>query len=181
MRKCICLVIGLVLAWNPGLSADICKEDLLVSLSAGFSETKYKLFGREEDNVTFMVEGEYFFSDHFSLGVRGARDYSERNFVEKTGYYVGASFRYHFLTDTFCPYLGAQVNYVRADIDYDGFLLLRDADVGGIMWGPMLGIKFDVSDAVLLFYEYHYRSYAGDIEDHLDEENNHMVGVAFRF
>ncbi len=174
-------MIGLFLVAQQGVSADIQEGDLLLNLSAGFSETEYKLIGREEDNVTFMIGVEYFFSDAFSLGIHGARDHSERDFVEKTGYYLGMDFKYHFTTSPLAPYFGAQINYVRADIDYDGFLFLDDDEVGGFMWGPILGVKFDVSEYVLLFYEYHYRSYAGDIEDHLDEENNHMVGVAFRF
>ena len=70
------------------------------------------------------------------------------------------------------PYVGGQINYVSVD---------NSDREDGVMWGPVLGIKFGVNEKTSFFIEYQYQLYDGGVGDSADHANAVVAGFSFKF
>ena len=89
-------------------------------------------------------------------------------------YSVAVKSSYYFMPDnTYSPYLGAQLAW--------GTLDTAGGDGDGMIYGPVAGILYELSETNDIFLEYQYDLFTGDLDDAL--KNAHMVsfGISHKF
>ncbi|MBN2130000.1 MAG: porin family protein [Sedimentisphaerales bacterium] len=100
-------------------------------------------------------------------------------------YGLGGKARWHFMpSNQWVPYIGAQLLWVSIELDVneDGegvFTGSDDAD--GTMWGPVLGLRYELNENNDFFVEYQYHVWEGDVGDVLDDGNGLFVGIVHQF
>jgi hypothetical protein len=126
--------------------------------------------GGSEDFLTLAFGSGYFHSDEVEVGVQAI--VSESSDLDL--YSLGGNVKYHFTPGlTTIPYVGGQLNY--------SFCELGRRDEGGVMYGPVTGIRYFVSESTSIFFEYQYQIYDGSIDDIVDDAHSLFVGVLFKF
>jgi len=99
-------------------------------------------------------------------------------------YGFGGKAKWHFMpTNQWVPYVGAQLLWVDVDIDADqpGGVLDGSEDVDGTMWGPVLGLRYELNANNDFFVEYQYHVWEGDVGDVLDDGNGLFLGLIHQF
>jgi predicted porin len=87
---------------------------------------------------------------------------------------IGGRVKYHFMpTNQWVPYIGAQVMWANAEDDVD--------DVDGVLWGPLVGLRYELNAYNDFFVEYQYHMWSGDIDDFLDDGHGVFVGLIHQF
>lgn len=115
--------------------------------------------------------------------------------VEATVYGVGGRLRWHLAPmNRTVPYVGLQALWAQADVDISGTVDLvsdegavvdtasiSDGDkASGLLWGPIVGIRHEITATRQLIVEAQYHLWAGDIGDVLDSGFSISAGLAFR-
>lgn len=99
-------------------------------------------------------------------------------------YGVGVRGKYHFMpTNQWVPYIGLQLFWADAEVDTTG---IDDFDVDGIMWGPMVGLRYELNANNDFFVEYQYHIWdldapSGFANDILDDGHAILVGLVHQF
>ena len=79
-------------------------------------------------------------------------------------YAFGAKAKYHFMPkNRWVPYVGGQFFWGKDDRDTVG--TLYDADFDGYLWGPLAGLRFELTEHADFFVEYQYHIWGGEISD----------------
>lgn len=157
--------------------------------SAGRPSTANDLPGADFDALFLSAGIGYFLSDNLQVGgvAMGAWTSAEVEAVAGAStdvdidfYGIGAKAKYHFMpTNQLVPYVGGQVLWTNADIDATGSG--NDADVDGILWGPVLGMRYELNAYNDFFVEYQYHLWTGDMDDVLDDGHGLFVGLIHQF
>ncbi|GEM_PF-393067 len=118
--------------------------------------------------------------------------------VEATVYGVGGRLRWHLAPmSRTVPYVGVQALYAWADVDVSGTARVVTVDgvpvpfidpanisdgdkASGLLWGPVVGIRHEMTATRQLIVEGQYHLWAGDIGDVLDGGFSISAGIAFR-
>lgn len=118
--------------------------------------------------------------------------------VETTVYGIGGRFRWHFTpAKRLVPFVGGQVLWASADVDISGraAVITDEGEVlpgteaavsesdsaDGILWGPVVGLRYELSERNDLLVEYEYHLWQGDISDILDDGHAVFVGISHQF
>jgi hypothetical protein len=118
--------------------------------------------------------------------------------VDTTIYGIGGRFRWHFApAGRLVPYIGAQVFWASADVDISGRaavvsdegevvpgldVTISESDsASGILWGPVAGLRWQVSERDDLLVEYQYHLWGGDIGDILEDGHAVFIGISHQF
>jgi hypothetical protein len=126
-------------------------------------------------------------------GFGGFNDVFDLN-VDATVYGVGGRLRWHFApANRLNPYLGVQALWADASVDVSGTVALVD-DTGrtvlgpvavsesdsadGILWGPVLGLRYELTARNDLLVEYQYHRWEGDIGDLLQDGHALFIGIS---
>lgn len=87
---------------------------------------------------------------------------------------VGGRAKYHFMpTNQWVPYAGGQVMWANADSG--------GGDVDGVLWGPLVGVRYELNAYNDFFVEGQYHMWEGDIGDALDDGFGIFVGIVHQF
>jgi opacity protein-like surface antigen len=114
--------------------------------------------------------------------------------VDATVYGAGGRFKWHFTPDkALVPYAGVQVCWATADIDVSGTAQLvidsvvadandiSESESGsGVLWGPIVGLRYQVAEKWEVFFEYQYRMWSGSIGDFLDDGHAIAAGLCIK-
>ena len=118
----------------------------------------------------------------------------EKTTINVDAYGLGAGVKYHFMpTNQWVPYIGVQAAWVDTEVEYDakytetfGDEVFSDrekesVDADGWMWGPTLGLRYELNAYNDFFVEYQYHIWSGDIGDILDDGHGLFVGLIHQF
>ena len=104
----------------------------------------------------------HFFTKELELGFTATGTWMGLADIDIGAYMIGGNLKYHILTDgPLVPYAGIQVCYADAEVAVTS----TGYNVHGLMWGPVGGVKFFVSEGSSIFVEYQYQMYSGEIHD----------------
>jgi len=104
---------------------------------------------------------------------------------------IGGRARWHFFPGKkLVPYVGAQVLWATADIDVEVSTAPEYAAVfpaetesgteNGILWGPVVGLRYQLNKKFEAIVEYQYRLWSGDIGDILDDGHAISAGLCIK-
>lgn len=173
MKTSVAVVLAVVLGLTTASVAGTSQGDTEITI---FGTVQYvKLAdveaGEDDSQTTIMAGGScgYFFTDAFEVAGTGVGSWSE----DYDLYGIGVAGKYHFATGSnVVPYVGALINAT--------FLAPDEGDnSNGILYGPVAGVKFFVSEKTNVFAEYQYHAYSGDIGDFIDNDHTVIFGVSF--
>ena len=182
--KCFISVI-LVFVLVGIADAGVKQGDVEISVATAWQRLHYEpgmvVFSHQDNTVAALGLG-YFFTNELEVGLSasGMRS-SIDGMVPLTvsAYNIGANLKYHFLTEgTIVPYAGMQACYSFAELSVG---LGGESTVDGIMWGPLGGIKFFVSESTSIFVEYQYQLFGGNIGTAFEDGHEILVGLSFAF
>jgi hypothetical protein len=107
--------------------------------------------------------------------------------VDVDVYGFGLRGKYHFMpTNQWVPYVGGQFLWVNASIDFTDFFVGvppsgADQDVDGTLWGPLVGLRYELNENNDFFVEYQYQIWSGDVGDLFDDGHALLVGISHQF
>lgn len=128
-----------------------------------------------DTDVLFLSVGVgYFVTDNVQVQGAALGAWTEVEDVDVDIWAIGGRAKYHFMpTNQWVPYIGAQVMWANAEDDVD--------DVDGVLWGPVLGMRYELNAYNDFFVEYQYHMWSGDINDFLDDGHGVFVGLIHQF
>jgi outer membrane protein W len=157
--------------------------------SAGRPSNANDLPGADFDALFLSAGMGYFLNDNLQVGAVAIGAWTSTEVEAVTGpstdvdvdfYGLGAKAKYHFMpTNQLVPYVGGQVLWTDADIDAPGSA--NDADVDGVLWGPVVGVRYELNAYNDFFVEYQYHIWSGDIDDILDDGHGLFLGLIHQF
>jgi len=101
-------------------------------------------------------------------------------------YGLGGKAKWHFMpSNQWVPYVGLQLLWVDVELDVDqgdpsGVFNASD-DMDGTLWGPVLGMRYELNANNDFFVEYQYHMWEGDVDDLLDDGHGLFVGIVHQF
>ncbi len=95
---------------------------------------------------------------------------------------IGGRVKWHFMpTNQWVPYFGAQLLWVTADIDVSPGTSPIDGTSDGTLWGPLVGLRYELNENNDFFAEYEYQIWDGDIDAVLDDGHTILLGIIHQF
>ena len=132
--------------------------------------------GDVEDLDVFFLSARlgYFLTDNIQVSAVAQGAWTEVFGTDYDVYGIGAAAKYHFMpTNQWVPYAGVQILF--ADVDSD------DGDGDGTLWGPLVGLRYELNAYNDFFVEYQYHIWDGDIDEVLDDGHGLFVGLIHQF
>ncbi len=165
-------------------TASVQKGDTEIDALGGFIMENAGDDGQDVDTWFVSASLGYFLTDNIRVGAVGAyANVSIDNAffgedVDETVWAIGANAKYHFMpTNQWVPYIGAQVLWANADLDIG----IDEGDADGVLWGPVVGLRYELNANNDFFAEYQYHIWSGDIGDFFDDGHAIFVGIAHQF
>lgn len=130
----------------------------------------------DDVDVFFLSAGiGYFVTDNVQIQGAALGAWTEFGGSDLDIWAVGGRVKYHFMsTNQWVPYIGAQVMW--ANFDAGG-----DDDGDGVLWGPLVGLRYELNAYNDFFVEYQYHMWSGDIDDYIDDGHGLFVGLIHQF
>jgi predicted porin len=130
----------------------------------------------DDTDIFFLSAGVgYFVTDNVQIQGAALGAWTELSGSDTDIWAIGARAKYHFMpTNQWVPYVGGQVMWANADSDD-----LGDAD--GTLWGPLVGVRYELNAYNDFFVEYQYHLWSGDIGDLVDDGHALFVGIVHQF
>lgn len=200
-----CLVLGSV------ASAAVQKGDTELDAMGAWMKQNGKGVVDDFDTFFLMARLGYFVTDNVQIGGLAFGSWNEFGMTEsgtfgeggtwkdKTtvsvdAYGLGGSVKYHFMpTNQWVPYVGVQLAWVDGEVEYkvkwtetvgdetESGSEKMSGDADGWMWGPTLGLRYELNAYSDFFVEYQYHMWDGDIRDFLDDGHALFVGIVHQF
>ncbi|MEN6428661.1 MAG: outer membrane beta-barrel protein [Phycisphaerales bacterium] len=192
MKRGLILLSVVSLAFAGVASASVQQGDTELDFLGGFLSENGDGSTGDFDSIFLSAALGYFFTDNIqgqvaAMGAWSSYDESatQGNFdVDVDVYGIGLRGKYHFMpTNQWVPYVGLQLFW--ADVSYDE-TGNDDVDVDGIMWGPVLGLRYELNANNDFYVEYQYHIWEldapSDVEgDILDDGHALLVGLIHQF
>ena len=167
------------------VSAEVNQGDTELEFLGGWMAQNGEDEGADFD--AFFLSGAvgYFLTDNtqvqgVAMGAWTETDFGGGNSVDVDVYGIGGRAKYHFMpTNQWVPYVGGQILWANADLDTpdEDF----DGDVDGTLWGPVLGLRYELNAYNDFYVEYQYHIWDGDIADAIDDGHGIFVGIIHQF
>jgi len=130
--------------------------------------------GNDIDSFFLSAAIGYFVTDNIQVGAVAIGAWTEIGNSDVDIWAIGAKAKYHFMpTNQWVPYVGGQILW--ADVDTDG------GDGDGTLWGPVLGLRYELNAYNDFYVEYQYHLWDGDISDALDDGHGIFLGLIHQF
>lgn len=181
-RWLILLSVG-CLAFATGASASVQKGD--TELEASFAWMSQSGVGSNPDFDAWFLSGAlgYFVTDNIQVAVAGfwsSFDWSSN--LDLDVYGIGAKGKYHFMpTNQWVPYVGGQIYWANADVGASSPGLTANTDTDAVLWGPVVGARYELNANNDFFIEYQYHIWDGDIDMLLDDGHALFGGIVHQF
>jgi hypothetical protein len=175
-RWLILLSVG-VLAFAGAANASVQKGDTTLELLGGWMTQNSAVAGGNDLDVWFLTGAVgYFITDTIQVsgvGLWSNVDMGTGNDVDIWG--IGGRAKYHFMpTNQYVPYIGGQILWASADAGGGN-------DVDGMLWGPLVGLRYELNAMNDFFVEYQYHIWGGDIDNTLDDGHGVFIGIIHQF
>ncbi len=162
-------IVNLIGVGSAG--AAVHRGEIDLSLSATWFNEDAGDNGQDFDGIFGMAALGLFLTDHIEAEVAGLGLHSDGNPTtpylneqEDTFWAVGIKGKYHFMPkNPWVPYVGMQFFWGELERDAPGDLY--DADLDGFLWGPLAGLRFELTPHNSFFVEYQFHIWGGDISD----------------
>jgi len=165
-------VVGLVFA--SVASASVQQGDTELDFLGGLLMQNGKDGAADIDALFISAALGYFFTDNIQGSVVAMGAWTEVEDTDNDVYGIGVRGKYHFMpTNQWVPYVGLQLLWV--EVDGDG------VDGDGMLWGPMLGLRYELNANNDFFVEYQYHMWEGDAGDAFDDGHGLFVGLIHQF
>jgi hypothetical protein len=168
------------------VSAEVNQGDTEIELLAGWMAQNGDSDGADFDSVFLSGAVGYFLNDNVqvqgvAMGAWTSTDFGGGAEVDVDVYGIGGRAKYHFMpTNQWVPYVGGQILWSNVDIDVPGTSTM-DGDVDGVLWGPVLGLRYELNAYNDFYVEYQYHIWSGDAGDFLDDGHGIFVGIVHQF
>ncbi len=128
--------------------------------------------GAGNTDIFFLSAGVgYFVTDNVQIQGAGLGEWSDDLDI----WAIGGRAKYHFMpTNQWVPYVGGQVMWASADPD-------GSSSVDGTLWGPLVGVRYELNAYNDFFVEGQYHMWEGDIGDVLDDGFGLFFGIVHQF
>jgi len=148
-------------------TAAVQQGDLELAVSGSFEYENYEA-GGNDTFFTIAARVGYFMTDNIQVSGQASGSWAPGPDL----YGLGVSGRYHFMpANQLVPYVGAQIEYAWAT-----------GGVGdGLMYGPVVGVRFELNPRSDFFVEYQFQLFAGDLDDVFDNVHAVVFGIATEF
>ncbi len=181
-------VLSLVLAGTAGASVQ--QGDTELELLGSFLTENSDEGGADFDAWFAMGSFNYFVTDNLQIGVSGLILETETDFtasspvgsysVDVDLYAIGVRGKWHFMpTNQWVPYVGLQALWADASIDDSVGLL--DTALEGLLWGPLVGLRFELNANNDFFAEYQYHLWEDDLRQGFDDGHALVFGITHQF
>jgi len=173
-------------------SAAVQEGDTELELLAGWMAQNGEDDGPDIDSFFLSGAVGYFLTDNIqvqgvAMGAWNEIDMGDGYDVDVDVYGLGARAKYHFMpSNQWVPYVGGQILWANADLDgpdleIDEEEISLDGDADGTLWGPVLGLRYELNAYNDFYVEYQYHIWDGDIADLLDDGHGIFVGIIHQF
>ena len=158
--------------------AGVKQGDMEISVATAWQRLNFEpgIGGFSLDGAATALGLGYFLTNELEVGLSATGMWISIDDIglDLGAYNVGANLKYHLLTEgTIVPYAGMQACY--------SFTEIMGPDFDGIMWGPLGGVKFFVSESTSIFVEYQYQLFGGNIGTVFEDGHEILVGLSFAF
>jgi len=189
MKRGLILLSVVGLAFAGVANASVQQGDTELDFLGGFITQNGDGTTGDVDSFFLSAALGYFFTDNIQGQVAALGTWNEydapgsANDTDIDVYGLGVRGRYHFMpTNQWVPYVGLQLFWADASIDQGG----TDNDVDGIMWGPLVGLRYELNANNDFFAEYQYHIWELDApsgfgNDILDDGHALLVGIVHQF
>jgi hypothetical protein len=151
--------------------AAVHQGEIDASVSATWFTEKSDCEGFDSDGLFGSLGVGYFLTN--SVEVQGAvLGFQTRNSPtsaypidqKNTFYAFGGKAKYHFMPNNrWVPYLGAQFFWGKFKRETSSDLF--DADLDGFLWGPVAGLRFELTEHNEFFVEYQFHIWGGEVSE----------------
>lgn len=178
-RWLILLTVG-CLAFAGVANAAVQQGDTELDFSAGFlSLNGNDSPGSTDTDDLFASLGlGYFLTDNVQVGVAGSASWAEVEDTDINSYGLGVFAKYHFMpTNQWVPYVGAQIEWLDTEVDAPGSA--NDTHPDLTMWGPLVGLRYELNAYNDFYVQYEYQIFEGDST--YDDGHLLAVGIIHQF
>jgi hypothetical protein len=194
MRRDLAVLSVVSLLWVGLAGAAVHQGEIDIDFSGTWLTENAGTGGLDVDGVFASGGIGYFLTDHIEVEAAALGFWLSGNptvpFVDdwdENFYAVGAKAKYHFMPkNRWVPYVGGQFFWGKDNRDTVSDLY--DADFDGYLWGPLAGLRFELTEHADFFVEYQYHIWGGEISDASvanspNWENGHLVtlGLIYAF
>ncbi len=190
-RWLILLSVG-CLAFAGVASASVQKGDTELDALLGWTTQNFEGSGGID---AWWLAGSvgYFVTDNIQIAACGMWASLDVEVADVDVYGLGAKAKYHFMpTNQWVPYVGGQVMWASADLNigdlgdfFDdeelGDLDDLSGDADGVLWGPVVGARYELNANNDFYVEYQYQLWSGDIGDLLKDGHMVVLGIVHQF
>ncbi|MDH7599522.1 MAG: outer membrane beta-barrel protein [Sedimentisphaerales bacterium] len=161
------MVVGVIALLLAGLApAAVKKGDVELDGLGGYISVNGD-GGADEDIIFVSARVGYFVTDNIQVAGVGAYMCLDNTDVDIYG--IGVAGKFHFMPDRqWVPYAGGQFMWASAD--------MGGASTDGYIYGPLAGVRYEITPTTDLFVEGQYNLFGGDLNDALDDAWVIMVG-----
>jgi len=174
MKRGLVVLSVVGLAFASVASASVQQGDTELDLLGGWMSQNGEGGGGDIDALFLSGALGYFFTDNIQGQVVAMGAWTEVDNEDNDVYGIGIRGKYHFMpTNQWVPYVGGQ--FLWASADGDGL------DGDGTMWGPVLGLRYELNANNDFFAEYQYMMWEGDASDAIDDGHGLFFGLIHQF
>jgi len=180
MKRFIALLCVICLGLAVSANAAVQKGDTEVELLGGWANINYDA-GGDVDIYGLLGSVGYFVTDAIQISGAAMGVWIDTPVAgaDLDIYGLGIRGKYHFMTDQKAvPYVGGQLFYAT-------FQPGVGPDVDGIVWGPVVGLRYELNEMNDLFVEYQLLMFEEDFDDPaltgLDDSNLIIFGIVHQF
>lgn len=164
------LVVGMIALFMTGMvMGAVNKGDIELDALAGWTSISGETSDADMDILFLAARGGYFVTENIQVGGVGTW-MSLDNGVDSDIYGLGVFGKFHFMPDKqWVPYAGGQCLWGSAD--------MGELDTDGYIYGPLVGVRYELTPTTDLFVEGQYNLFGGDLDDVFDDMWVVMVGL----
>lgn len=169
MKRSI-LVVGTIALFMTGMvMGAVNKGDVEMDGLAGGTSISGETGTPDTDVLFIAARAGYFVTENIQVGGVGTW-MSIDNSVDTDIYGLGVFGKFHFMPDKqWVPYAGAQFMWGSAD--------MGDTSTDGYIYGPLVGVRYELTPTTDLFIEGQYNLFGGDFDDAFKDMWMVMVGL----
>jgi outer membrane protein with beta-barrel domain len=182
MKRWLILFTAVCLVLSGVASASVQQGDTELNFTAGLTSWDGDDGLMGEDFDEFFISGGlgYFINDNVQLGVSAGVSWAEANKVDTDALSLGVFGKYHFMpTNQWVPYVGFQLDWTDVEVDYPG--ATPDEQYDGIMWGPLVGLRYELNAYNDFYVQYEYQLFEGDLGKIWEDGHSLVVGLIHQF
>ncbi len=178
-RWLILLSVG-CLAFAGAANASVQKGDTSIEALGGFLTENSATAGGGSVDVWFGSGAVgYFVTDNIQVSGVGLLSYIDYGSgSDLTIWGIGGRAKYHFMpTNQYVPYVGGQILWASVDTGTDD----PESQQDGMLYGPLVGLRYELNAMNDFFVEYQYHIWGGDIDSTLEDGHGLFVGIVHQF